>query len=335
MRGVCILLVAILGNLFCEAQLPSQVIQADSLRQWVKAISDDSTMGRLSSGIGAGKAAMWIADKFKELGVKPVHGNDGYYNLFESSFGSGRMVGVNVMGAIPGNGKSEKIMIISSHYDHVGTLQENRRFFQPLILTKTSIAWPKNDTIFNGANDNASGVAAMLALASYFQKLPTPDITILFVAFSGEELGMVGSNALLESINAEMVQQVINLEMLGRARGNRPEQQLPFVTSDKHDAWVLDSLNKNFRLLSGQSGNSDFFLSDKYQNQKLYTRSDNYPFGSKKIPANTIMMSNQEDTYYHHPDDEWHTLDYQLMEKVVRAIALGITPFFYLSVPVQ
>ncbi|QGW27110.1 M28 family peptidase [Phnomibacter ginsenosidimutans] len=61
--------------------------------------------------------------------------------------------------------------------------------------------------------------------------------------------------------------------------------------------------------------------------QQLYKRSDNFPFSELKIPANTIMLGTDKDKYYHHPDDEWQTLDYNLMEKVVRAIAMAITPF--------
>jgi Zn-dependent M28 family amino/carboxypeptidase len=73
----------------------------------------------------------------------------------------------------------------------------------------------------------------------------------------------------------------------------------------------------------------DYFLFDAYTSQHLYERSDNYPFAKKGIPANTILLSSPTDMYYHHYDDEWETLDFELMESVVKAIAIAITPSMY------
>jgi acetylornithine deacetylase/succinyl-diaminopimelate desuccinylase-like protein len=243
------LIIAMLCSYTSHAQQSLQIIQADTLQHYVQALSHDSTLGRLTSGIGAGKAAMWIADQFQKIGLAPISGNEGFYHVFQHPFRNKEIMGVNVMGAIIGNGRSDKVFIISSHYDHVGTHRNNVDLFPFLI--RDNFPSPKIDSIYNGANDNASGVAAMLMLAKYFKELPAPDYSIFFIAFSGEELDMIGSSAFVKSINIQKVKQVINLEMLGRARGRRPDQQLPFVTFDQHDDWVIDSLNKHYALLSG------------------------------------------------------------------------------------
>lgn len=325
------LFIAMLCSITSHAQQALQIIQADTLRHYVQALSHDSTLGRLTSSVGAGKAAIWIASQFKQIGLSPVSGNDGYYHVFRQPFATGHMEGINVMGAIKGNGNSDKVVIISAHYDHVGSYRNYKELYPLFFLVPGRFPSHRNDSIYNGANDNASGVAAMLALAKYFKQMPAPDYTVFFVAFTAEELGMLGSQALADDLDPAMVKQVINLEMLGRARGKGLDQQLPFVTFQKADKWVIDSLNRNLRISSGSKSQDDFFLPDHFMDQKLYTRSDNYTFSKLKIPANTIMLSNEKDKYYHQPDDEWDTLDYPLMEKIVRSIALAITPFLYPS----
>jgi hypothetical protein len=322
-----LLLISVSSFFNSHAQPPLQIIQADTLQYYVQALSHDSTLGRFASGVGAGKAAKWISEQFAQIGLEPISGNDGFYHVFQHPFRDVQFMGLNVMGAIYGNGKSDKVFIISSHYDHVGTHRENANLYPYLI--RSDFPSPKVDSIYNGANDDASGVAAMIMLAKYFMQLPPPDYNLFFIAFTGEELGFLGSSAFLQAINAQKIQQVINLEMLGRPRGKKPDQRLPFVTFGKQDEWVIDSLNKHLRLLSGTKNRTDFFLYDEFQKQKLYSRSDNYTFAKLNIATNSIMLSNGNDKYYHHPDDEWDTIDYPLMENIVRSIALAITPFVY------
>ena len=324
-RPLWLIAVVLLLSKISKAQLPLQVIQADTLRHYVQALSHDSAMGRYTTSAGAHMAANWIAAQFAQIGLSTINGNDGYMQAYLQRNGFAQVMGLNVMGVIDGNGKSNRIVIICAHYDHVGTHTQNAALNHQ--LEQEGFPSLKVDSIYNGANDNASGVAAMLMLAKYFRRLPPPDYSMLFVAFSGEELGLLGSTALASQLDANRIQQVINLEMLGRARGSRPDQQLPFVTYGVHDDWVIDSLNKHYRQLSGTNSRSDYFLFDDFKMQQLYKRSDNFPFSELKIPANTIMLGTDKDKYYHHPDDEWQTLDYNLMEKVVRAIAMAITPF--------
>jgi Zn-dependent M28 family amino/carboxypeptidase len=329
MRNVWrLLLLVLLSKPGIAQTLPLHLIQADTLKHYVQALSNDSTLGRFTTSVGAHKAAQFIATQFAQVDLSTIHGNDGYMQAYLQRNGFAQVMGLNVMGAIDGNGKSDKFIIICAHYDHVGTHSQNASLNYG--QKNDGYPSPKTASIYNGANDNASGVAAMLSLAKFFRNLPAFDYTILFVAFSGEEMGLLGSTALSQQLDPTRIKQVINLEMLGRARGSKPDQQLPFVTYGTNDAWVIDSLNHQYKRLSGSTSRTDFFLFDDFKMQNLYKRSDNYPFSELKIPANTIMMGTDKDKYYHHPDDEWPTLDYVLMEKVVRAIAMAITPFLYM-----
>ena len=70
----------------------------------------------------------------------------------------------------------------------------------------------------------------------------------------------------------------------------------------------------------------DFFIVDPYSWEKFFSRSDNYSFAAKGVPANTIMTTDGSDPFYHDPGDEWQTLDYDIMTKIVKAIALACTP---------
>jgi Zn-dependent M28 family amino/carboxypeptidase len=88
--------------------------------------------------------------------------------------------------------------------------------------------FPRKDTMFNGANDNASGVAAIIRLAYYFGKLKSNERTIVFIAFSGEELGLLGSRITATKLNPDIIKAVINIEMIGRSISKRKKN--PYIT---------------------------------------------------------------------------------------------------------
>jgi len=105
----------------------------------------------------------------------------------------------NVAGIIPGKSKPNEYVIFSGHYDHIGILQAVGQ-----------------DSIANGADDDASGVTAMLTLADYYKKQNNNERTLIFVAFTAEELGMYGSKYFSNHINADQVVAMINMEMIGK-----------------------------------------------------------------------------------------------------------------------
>jgi len=177
-----------------------------------------------------------------------------------------------------------------------------------------------NDQIFNGANDNASGVAAVISLAKYFKTLNNNERTLLFIAFTGEELGMLGSQFLASEFEPDSIVTVINIEMIGRSEFKIPR---PYITGYEYSD-LKKILNRNYHAF-GDSSEKEFFKSDPYFKSSLFIRSDNYPFALKGVPAHSIMLTSPADKYYHHPDDEAWTLDYHKMKKIITGIAFGTT----------
>ena len=303
------------------SQGDTSLIRAAVLEQWVRALSHDSMQGRMSGSSGAQKAALWIATAFRQIKLKPLSPKKSMILPATVETGRLRVRINNVVGVIPGTDPSAPAVYFTAHYDHVGVgsaFSESFPKFAP-FHKKTD-----KDSIFNGANDNASGIAGLLSLARYFFSAPRLPNTLVFAAFDGEEFDNLGSSAYVGQQEPGKVKLVLNLEMLGRARMDGSLGHFPIVTYSRDDKWVIDSLNKYYRIAFGDTSRTKYFLPDPYPERQLYERSDNYIFALEGIPANGIMMTNDQDLYYHHPADEWQTLDYGLMELVLRRIALTV-----------
>jgi Zn-dependent M28 family amino/carboxypeptidase len=224
-------------------------------------------------------------------------------------------VGYNIVAALPGKTKSNEIVIFCAHYDHVGTQGSPLyKKYQPARYRQIK------DSIFNRANDNASGVAALISLANYFATLKSNERTLLFVAFSGEELNLVGSSFFSENIDADKIAAVINLEMLGRYNSITRKA---YITGSKKSN-LIQLLNEQLKKQNYQLYKKGYFKHDAFEGHRLFERSDNYSFAVKGIPAHTIITSHPEDEYYHTVHDAYSTLDYKLMEETVKTIALAV-----------
>lgn len=307
---------AMLCPFLYEARSQSAVIDAvitpASLQQLVEVLAADSLMGRFTGTSAAAKAADFIAEEFKKAGAGPVDTNEGYFMPF--GFGLGN--GLNVMAGLKGKTKPEEIIIFCAHYDHVGTKSTN-----PYPGFVSGAAPRARDTIFNGANDNASGTSAVINLARYFGQLNNNERTILFVAFSGEELGLLGSKALASLIDdSEHIKAIINIEMIGRRR-SRKKNNAYMTGSHLSDLQVL--INKKLFAKDPVLYGKKFFVDDTYAQENLFSRSDNYWFAQKGIPSHTIMATSPKDKFYHSQADEPATLDFTLMSNLVKAIATG------------
>lgn len=289
-----------------QSSLTDSLFHPDSLRHIVEVLASDSLKGRLTGTAENFKAALFIAEEFKNAGLSHLSGNNGFFQEIKPSW-------YNVIGAIKGKTKPDQIIIFSAHYDHVGEGSANS-------IRNKSITGDA-DKIYNGANDNASGIAAVISLAKYFKALDNNERTLLFIAFTGEELGLLGSNNLAGFFETDSIIAMINIEMIGR-RGFKSSR--PFITGYERSD-LIKIMNKNFRLLGGKESEKDFFKADIYPKEFLFTRSDNYPFALKGVPAHTITLTAPDDDFYHTPDDETETLDFNFMKKVVYAIAIGTT----------
>ncbi|KKO92345.1 peptidase M28 [Sphingobacterium sp. Ag1] len=204
----------------------------------------------------------------------------------------------NVAGIIPGKSKPNEYVIFSGHYDHIGILQAVGQ-----------------DSIANGADDDASGVTAMLTLADYYKKQNNNERTLIFVAFTAEELGMYGSKYFSNHIDADQVVAMINMEMIGKDSKFGPNTV--YITG--YDQSNLGELmqenlkNTNFR-----------FYPDPYTKQNLFYRSDNAVLAAKGVPAHSFSTSQMDkDEYYHTVKDEVSTLNVQNIISSIEAIAIG------------
>jgi Zn-dependent M28 family amino/carboxypeptidase len=199
---------------------------------------------------------------------------------------------------LEGNEKKNEIVVISAHYDHLGKKSSGT-----------------GDLIYNGANDNASGVAAMIVLAEYFKKNKLNTRSILFVAFTAEEMGLVGSNYFGNTISPESIVAGINIEMIGK--------ESPFGANT---AWLTGFERSTFgKIIQKNLSSSKFKLyPDPYKDYNLFFRSDNASLARLGIPSHTFSTSPMDkDLDYHKVSDEPNTLNIQTITQTISAIAKG------------
>ncbi|HEX4850329.1 MAG TPA: M28 family peptidase, partial [Puia sp.] len=205
----------------------------------------------------------------------------------------------NIVGVLPGKSKPNEFVIFSAHYDHLGVTSSNAA----------------HDSIYNGANDDASGTTAVILLADYFASKKDNTRTLIFVAFTAEELGGYGSDYLSNHINPESVVAMFNIEMIGTE--SKWGSHSAYITGyNKSDMPKI--LQKNLH------GTPFRFNPDPYPEQDLFYRSDNATLAKLGVPAHTISTSKMDDEpYYHTVDDEIQTLNMSNMTEIIRAIALS------------
>jgi Zn-dependent M28 family amino/carboxypeptidase len=202
---------------------------------------------------------------------------------------------MNVVGVIPGR-RTDEIVVFSAHYDHVGVR-----------------SGAEGDSIFNGANDDASGTSAVIALAKYYAQRGTPERTLLFAAFTAEEAGGYGSRHFSEQLDPNRVVAMFNIEMIGKPAVEGP-----------NTAWITGFDRSSFGeiLRTAVEGTDYAFYPDPYPEQNLFYRSDNATLARLGVPAHSISTTPIDvDTDYHQATDEVGTLDLEHMTATIRAIA--------------
>ncbi|MDA3614098.1 M28 family metallopeptidase [Polluticaenibacter yanchengensis] len=205
----------------------------------------------------------------------------------------------NVVGIIPGKSKAGEYVIFSGHYDHIGYGKPNE----------------KGDSLYNGANDDAAGITGILALAKYFKALNNNERTIIFAAFTAEEIGGFGSKYFSEQLNPKDVVAMFNLEMIGT--DSKWGKNSAYITGYEKTN-MGEILNKNLQ------GTAFKFYPDPYTEQQLFYRSDNATLARLGVPAHTISTSKMDiEPHYHKPSDEFATLDMENMTQVIKAIAIS------------
>ncbi len=288
--------------LLLTAPADLQTVEARALRAHVKFLSSDLLAGRGTPSPGLDIAAEYIAAKFEEIGIEPGNGPSFFQEtLFER--GETKATVRNVLGVIRGTDPALKdtFVIVTAHYDHLGTRTGG-----------------EGDQIYNGANDDASGVAGVIESARALLKA-RPKRSIVFIAFYGEERGMLGStfygkNALFP-LKKTVAQ--INLEQIGRTDDDEGPRVGAFNLTgfDYTDiASYLEPAAKKFGVkLERHAQNSDPY----------FMRSDNAALARVGVPSTTVSVAYSYPDY-HKATDHWEKLDYDNTAKIVNSIAAGI-----------
>lgn len=205
----------------------------------------------------------------------------------------------NIVGVLPGKSRKNEYVIFSAHYDHLGVGRPDN----------------KGDSIFNGANDDASGTTAVLMLANYFSKQHNNERTLVFATFTAEEIGEYGSQYFSSQFNPDSVMAMFNIEMIGTE--SKWGTNSAFITGyERTDMGKI--LEKNL------TGSQFTFYPDPYPQQQLFYRSDNASLARHGVPAHTISTSKMDsEKYYHTQGDEISTLDMNNMARIIKSIALS------------
>lgn len=204
----------------------------------------------------------------------------------------------NMVGVLPGKSRPNEYVIFSSHFDHIGIIEPVGQ-----------------DSIANGADDDASGVSAVISLANYYKKRNDNERTLLFVAFTAEEIGLIGSKYFSQQLDADEVMAMINIEMIGKDAPFGPNSL--YVTG-------YDQSNLAEIMQRNVAGTDFTFHPDPYPTQNLFYRSDNASLAAVGVPAHTFAtVQIDKDQYYHTVKDEVQTLNVENIVASIRAIALG------------
>lgn len=273
------------------------ILPAD-LERRIGYLASDRLKGRATGSPGLDSAAAYLAREFEALGLEPA-GEKGF--IHEWPYTTIRVQQVpNVVAKIPGTdpARAGEYIIYSAHMDHLGV-------GQPTFT---------GDSIYNGADDNASGSAALLSIAEAFMALPErPERPILFVAVSGEEQGLVGSRRFVGDPSVPLDSAVANLNMDMISR-NAPDSV--FVIG-----YLFSTLGPTMERIARQNpGLGLNVVPDPQPEQRFFLRSDHFHFARIGIPAVAVSTLLHED--YHRPTDEPARTDPDKAARVARLLFL-------------
>ncbi len=251
------------------------------------------------TGRGTGKnqkAQKLITSYFATIGLEKFNNNYSSKFVFKDQDTKNESEGTNIIGHIKGKSHPNKYIVISAHYDHLGI---------------------KNDTIYNGADDNASGTSALLVLAKHFKK-QQPEHSMIFAAFDAEELGLQGSKYFVEQprVPLKAIKLNFNFDMISRNTKN--EIYVVGTFAYPHFKPIIDQVAKKSPL-TVSFGNDD--PKDRAKDNWMFS-SDNGPFHKKGIP--NITFSEEDHPDYHKYTDDFENINPEFYQNVVALIQLTI-----------
>jgi Zn-dependent M28 family amino/carboxypeptidase len=279
------------GAAAAKGAVKSKYFNAGQLINDIKILSADDMEGRRVGTPGGIKAREFVVKRFKESGLQAFGGS--YEQKFEFANRAGaKFQGANVVGYIEGKKNAKKYVVVTAHYDHVGV---------------------RNGEIYNGADDDASGTAALFALAEYFRK-NRPSHSIIFAAFDAEEGGLHGSRKFVAEppVGKESILVNVNMDMV-----SRNEKGELYAVGTYHYPTLkthLEKIAKNARvkLLFGHEG-PNVSPQDDWTSQ-----SDHFSFHQAKIPFIYFGVEDHKD--YHQPTDDFENIDPTFYVRAVETI---------------
>ena len=289
------LLVIFLSLFACKQEYKPE----NKIKEDVVYLSDDKLEGRVTGSEGEKLAAEYISKRFKDLGLEPK-GTDGYFQEFtfkpktdphsEVKFtemtSDSTITGRNVLGYIDND--ASQTIVIGAHYDHLGYNEYGGSLYRG-----------EEKQIHNGADDNASGVAVLLNLASKLKESNKGN-NYLFMTFSGEEMGLLGSNYFVKNatIPTDSINYMLNMDMVGRLKADSTLAVYGTGTSPIFKQ-VIKAHNDKFKLIEKESGVGP---------------SDHTSFYLNDVPVLHFFTGQHED--YHRPSDDYDKLNYEGMATI-------------------
>ncbi|MBL7815716.1 MAG: M20/M25/M40 family metallo-hydrolase [Saprospiraceae bacterium] len=279
------------------------VISSANLKKHVTFLASDKLEGRGTGSVGEQKAAKYIAKQFKKIGLKPGGTEGSFFHMFSfkklsnphatEDSNTPDIKSQNIVGFLDNN--ANVTIIVGAHYDHLG-----------LGHDKNSLDANPDGKIHNGADDNASGTSGVIELARYFAKNGKKEpFNFLFVCFSGEELGLIGSKKFAEtpSVSPDKINFMVNMDMIGRYRTDKGLIVHGYGTSPMWGK-MLSVIQTDIKIIPDSSGVGP---------------SDFTSFYLKKIPVLGFFTGQHSD--YHKPTDDSELINYEGEKHVLEYIA--------------
>ena len=323
MRYILIFLFIPLISLSQDNLKYANTININDLYDHINILASDSLEGRETGKPGQKMAAAYIANHFKEIGIPPYKRktyfqkfkvkskrhvckcDDCDLTFFKRVFKSNQIIrGENVLGFIEGSDLKQELIIITAHYDHLG----------------------KHDSlIFNGADDDASGVAAAMEIAEAFMLAKKdgkgPRRSILIMPVSGEEKGLLGSKYYTDNpvypLNNTIAN--LNIDMIGRLDDWHSTGNYVYLIGSDRLSYDLHNINEEVNNKYTKL-DLDYKYNDEEDPNRYYYRSDHYNFAKNNIPVIFYFNGVHED--YHRPSDTIEKLDFSKIKTISKLVFL-------------
>ena len=276
-------------------------IKADELKENLMVIASDEMEGRQTGSEGQKKAGAYIVNYYKNLGISAPKALGSYYQKVPKEALKSRRGELpdseNILAFIEGTEKPEEIIVISAHYDHVGTT---------------------DGVVYNGADDDGSGTVAVMEIAEAFQQVKKlgkgPKRSILFLHVTGEEHGLLGSKYYSENPVYDLKNTVanLNIDMIGRSDAENEGKNYVYVIGSEMLSSELKKINEKSNDVTNKL-ELNYKYDDPNDPMRLYYRSDHYNFAKHNIPVAFYFDGIHAD--YHQPTDDPEKIDYPLLQK--------------------